>query len=141
MKVRLALLLVCAGMVPRAFAQCPTAPATPKSPINTNVAPGVATFSWDPSPASGVTGYDVYAGQTTAAVVCSTSGSGSSCSRSLSAGTWGWYVKTKFTTCPSVDSTAKAFTVGCPQTAPTLAAPGASATNVSQTPLLQWNGV
>jgi hypothetical protein len=141
MKVRLALLLVCAGMVAHASAQCPTAPATPKSPINVNLAPGAVTFSWDLSPASGVTGYEVHAGQSvgSAGTVCSTNGGGTSCTASLSAGSYGWLVREKFSTCPSIDSAAKNFTVGCPQTPPGLTSPGANATNVSQTPLLQWN--
>src|SRR5258705_3560571 len=87
MKPRFAMLLVCAaGTVSRVLAQgCPTSPATPLSPINTNVAVGNVTFNWSASPASGVTGYEVYAGTTTAnaARVCSTNGA-TSCTGSLS---------------------------------------------------------
>src|SRR5207244_3741678 len=102
MKTRFAMLLVCAaGAVPHAFAQvCPSAPATPKSPINMNVAAGAVTFNWDASPASGVTGYEVRSGQTVgnASAVCSTNGS-TSCAASLAARSYGWLVRTKFTTC------------------------------------------
>src|SRR5436190_12405978 len=145
MKTRFAMLLVCAaGAVSRVLAQgCPTSPATPLSPINTNVAVGNITFNWSASPASGVTGYEVYAGTTTANAtrVCSTNGA-TSCTGSLStAGSYGWLVRTKFTTCPSIDSPIKNFNAGCPQTPPALASPAAGATNVSQTPLLQWNAV
>jgi hypothetical protein len=145
MKSRFAMVLVCAaGVASRAFAQgCPTSPATPLSPINTNVAVGNVAFNWSASPASGVTGYEVYAGTTTANTtkVCSTNGA-TSCTGSLStAGSYGWLVRTKFTTCPSIDSPIKNFTAGCPQSGPTLTFPAANAKDISQTPQLQWNAV
>src|SRR5438034_1995088 len=144
MKTRFAMLLVAAAAVSRAFAQgCPTAPATPKSPINVNVAAGAVMFNWDVSPASGVTGYEVHAGQSVANAntVCSTNGGGTSCTASLAAGSWGWFVRAKFTTCPSIDSSVSFFTAGSPQIGPTLTFPAAGAKDISQTPQLQWNAV
>ena len=99
MKTRFAVLLVLAtGLVSHAFAQgCPNTGASPTSPINVNVAPGGVTFNWSPSPASGVTGYEVKAGTTTASAttVCSTNGA-TSCTASLNAGAYSWLVRTKF---------------------------------------------
>jgi hypothetical protein len=144
MTTRFAMLLLCAaGAAVDAFAQgCPTTGANPTSPINVNVAAGAVTFNWSPSPASGVTGYELKAGTTTgnATTVCSTNGA-TSCTASLSAGSYGWLVRTKFTTCPSIDSAVKNFTVGCPQTGPSLTSPTNNATNVSLNPILQWTSV
>src|SRR5689334_3406424 len=145
MKARFAvLLLVCAAATPHAFAQCPTQPATPQSPNNINLAPGNITFSWSLSPASGVTGYEVHAGTTigSASTVCSANNATTSCTASIStAGVYGWKVVTKFTTCPSIDSAVDTFTVGCPQTAPTLTSPGAGEKNVALNPILTWTSV
>ena len=141
MKTLFAMLL--AGLSTHAFAQsCPTAAATPQSPVDVNVAPGNVAFNWTASPASGVIGYEVDAGATiaSATAVCSTSGA-TSCSASLNAGAYSWKVRTKFSTCPSIDSALAAFSVGCPQTAPTLTSPAAGATNASLNPTLQWSAV
>jgi hypothetical protein len=138
-------LLVCAAAAASpAFAQgCPTQPATPQSPNNVNLAPGNITFTWSLSPASGVTGYEVHGGPSlgNAVTLCSTNNATNSCTVSLNANSYGWLVRTKFTTCPSIDSSVLFFTVGCPQTAAVLTSPAADAKNVSLNPILQWNAV
>jgi hypothetical protein len=151
MKIRLAMLAVAAGLTAHAYAQCPpnSQAPVPQSPVNANVAPGNVTFTWTPSAAAGVTGYEVYAGSISTSanppMVCSSAANATSCNATspIGPGTYLWSVRAKFlgTTCSGVDSNRVPFTVGCPQTGPTLQAPAAGATNVSQTPTLQWNAV
>ncbi|MEK6372258.1 MAG: hypothetical protein AABO58_06140 [Acidobacteriota bacterium] len=150
MKTRLAMLAMAAGLTAHAYAQCPpnSQAPVPQSPVNSNVAPSNVTFTWTPSAAGGVTGYEVHGGNSTTAnpqILCTAAANATSCNSAspISPGPYTWFIRAKFggTTCTGLDSSRVPFTVGCPQTGPALQAPAAGATNVSQTPLLQWNAV
>ena len=146
MKRRIAVLAIMAGVSAHAFAQCPpsSTAAVPQSPYNVNLAPGNITFNWTPSTASGVSGYEVWVSNgSTANIACTATGAGSgSCSGSLNANAYSWFVRTKFgTSACTLDSQSANFSVGCPQSAPSLQAPAPNATNVSLNPTLQWTSV
>jgi hypothetical protein len=147
MKTRLAVLALAAGLAVHAYAQCPpnSQAPVPQSPVNTNVPAGNVTFTWTPSAAAGVTGYEVHGGNSTSAnpqIVCSAAANATSCNASINPGTYLWFIRAKFAACLNgLDSGRVPFSVGCPQTGPSLQAPAAGATNVSQTPSLQWNAV
>lgn len=137
--------VVCALAAPLS-AQCPTAKAGPQSPTGNVNANSPVTFTWTASTASGITGYDVVVARNTAngTVACSAPASATSCTTTTgfaAGGGYSWLVRTKFTTCPSIDSAIKQFTVGCSTNAPVNQSPADGATNVSQTPTLQWNAV
>ncbi len=131
----------------RLAGQCPSGAATPQSPTGSiSNANSPVTFSWTPPTASGISGYDVLIGQGTSSsrtVACSAASSASTCTvaSGFAAGGYGWLVRAKFATCPSIDSIVKTFTVNCPTAAPVNQSPADSASNISQTPTLQWNAV
>jgi hypothetical protein len=128
-------------------AQCPTGAATPQSPAGSiSNANSPVTFTWTASTASGISGYDVLIGQGTSSsrtVACSAASNASTCTvaNGFPAGGYSWLVRTKFATCPNIDSSVKTFTVNCPTASPVNQSPADSATNISQTPTLQWNAV
>ncbi|MDP9362047.1 MAG: hypothetical protein M3P29_11405 [Acidobacteriota bacterium] len=150
MRSRFAVLL-CAvvALAGRALAQCPTTGApVPQSPIGTNLSESTPIiFSWTPSTASGVTGYDVFVGTGTAtALVCSAVGAGAnSCSSpaaGFSAGQYNWVVRANISNCPAgLQSVPKQFFVGCLNSAPAVQSPSDGAQNVSLTPTLTWSAV
>ncbi|HXA17540.1 MAG TPA: hypothetical protein VN380_11140 [Thermoanaerobaculia bacterium] len=150
MKTRFAVLL-CAivALGGEAFAQCPTSgAAVPQAPIGTNQNEGVPiSFSWTPSTASGVTGYDVFAtGSPSTTLICSASGANAnSCNgpaAGLSAGTYNWVVRANLPNCSAgLMSQTKQFTVGCLTSPPSVQSPSDGAQNVSFTPTLTWNAV
>ena len=142
----LAVMAVVCSLASPLSAQCPTAAASPQSPTGNVNANSPVTFTWTASTASGVTGYDVLVAHNTAngTVVCSGAANATSCTTTtgFTAGAgYSWLVRTKFSTCPFIDSAIKQFTVGCSTTAPINQSPADSATNVSQTPTLQWSAV
>jgi hypothetical protein len=151
MRSRFALLLCAfAAFGGHAFAQCPTTGApVPQSPIGTNQNEGVPiTFSWTPSTASGVTGYDVFAAAVSSSgstLVCSVAGANAnSCSgpaAGLSSGLYNWAVRANIASCAGLASAAKQFTVNCPTAAPAIQSPSDGAQNVVSTPTLTWNAV
>lgn len=146
MRVRFALLLCAfAAFGGHAFAQqCPTGVApVPQSPIGTNQNENTPiTFSWSPSPTSGVTGYDVYAsnGAAQANLICSTTAN--SCSgpaNGLSSGQYTWLVRANFANC-NLLSVTKQFTVNCLTGAPSIQSPSDGSQNVFN-PTLTWSAV
>ncbi|HXH42100.1 MAG TPA: hypothetical protein VNN08_25980 [Thermoanaerobaculia bacterium] len=150
MNLRLAVLL-CAALAlgGQMLAQCPTSGApVPQSPIGTNQNENVPIgFSWMPSTASGVTGYDVFAstGSPSASLVCSATGANAnSCNgpaAGFSAGTYNWVVRANIPSCPGLMSATKQFTVSCLTTPPTVQSPSDGSQNVSFTPTLTWSAV
>ncbi|MEA2325313.1 MAG: large repetitive protein, partial [Thermoanaerobaculia bacterium] len=147
MNVRFALLL-CAfvALGGQAFAQCPGTAPVPQSPIGTNQNESTPiTFTWSPSPTSGVTGYDVFAtsGAANTVPVCSAAANATSCTGpagGFSSGLYNWVVRANFANCTLV-STTKQFTVNCPTGAPTIQSPPDGAQNVFANPTLTWNPV
>jgi len=148
MRVRFALLLCAfAAFSGAAFAQqCPTGVApVPQSPIGTNQNENTPiTFSWSPSPTSGVTGYDVFAanGAAQANLVCSAAANANSCSGpagGLSSGQYTWVVRANFANC-SLLSAGKLFTVNCLTAAPSIQSPSDGSQNVFN-PTLTWSAV
>jgi len=148
MNVRSAVLL-CAVLAlgEQALAQCPTSgAAVPQSPNGTNQNANVPiSFSWTAATASGVTGYDVFAGtgSPSATLVCSVASSTTtSCNgpaAGFSAGSYNWVVRANITNCSGgLISTAKQFTVACPTSAPGSQSPSSGSQNVSLTPTLTW---
>ncbi len=147
MKTRFAVLL-CAvvALGGQALADCPTTgAAVPQSPISTNQsATTPITFSWTPSTASGVTGYDVVAstGTPTTTTVCSVTGANAnSCSgppTGFAAGQYFWVVRANIPSCTALQSATKSFTVSCPTSAPGSQSPSSGSQNVSVTPALTW---
>jgi hypothetical protein len=146
MKIRLAVALAILAGAVQSFAQvvCPPSSQAPvaQSPKSTNV-PTTVAFTWTPSGAVGVSGYDVFAGTTIGAAsrVCSVGASTNSCVATLGAGAYGWKVTAKFANGCSLDSNVNTFTVTCPQSAPPSQSPPPGATNVAQTPTLSWSPV
>jgi Viral BACON domain len=143
----IAVLAVACAFATRMPAQCPTTAATPQSPTgsianaNTSV-----TFTWTAPTASGINGYDVLVGQGTSSsrtVACTASSTATSCTvaAGFPAGGYNWLVRTKIAACPNLDSAIKSFTVACSTTAPVNQSPADTASNVSQTPTLQWTAV
>ncbi|MEA2166360.1 MAG: hypothetical protein QOK37_4487 [Thermoanaerobaculia bacterium] len=133
-----------------ARAQCPTTGApVANSPSGGNLNESTpVTFSWTPATASGVTGYDVFAGigsPTAGGLVCSASGpNANSCTGpagGLSGGQYTWAVRANFTTCPGLISTSKQFTVGCLTSPPSIQSPSDGSQNVSVNPTLTWSAV
>ena len=150
MNIRSAVLL-CAGLAfgGQALAQCPASGApVPQSPIGTNQSANVPiTFSWTPSTASGVTGYDVFAstGSPSATLVCSAGSTASSCSgpaAGLTPGTYNWIVRANIPNCASgLQSTGKQFTVGCLTSSPTIQSPSDGSQNFFANQALTWSAV
>jgi hypothetical protein len=148
MRSRFALLLCAfAAFGAEAFAQCPTGTApVPQSPIGTNQNESTPiTFTWTPSPTTGVTSYDVFAsiGAGNSTLVCSAAANSSSCSGpagGFSSGLYNWVVRASFATCTLV-STTKQFTVNCPTGAPSVQSPSDGSQNVFSTPTLTWSAV
>jgi hypothetical protein len=131
----------------QALAQCPTGVApVPQSPIGTNQNENTPiTFSWSPSPTSGVTGYDVFAtaGTANATLICSAGANATSCSgpaAGLSSGLYNWVVRANFANC-TLASAAKQFTVNCPTGAPSVQSPPDGSQNVFTNPSLTWSAV
>jgi hypothetical protein len=131
----------------QALAQCPTAGApVPQSPGTVQNANVPVTFSWTPTTASGVTGYDVYAGTSaTSSLVCSATGANAnSCSgpaAGFSPGQYSWVVRANIPSCTALQSATKTFTVSCPTAAPGSQSPSTGSQNVSLTPTLSWGAV
>lgn len=148
MNTRLALFLCAlAALTGQAFAQCPTGVApVPQSPIGTNQNESTPiTFTWSPTTAGGVTGYDVFAalGTASATLVCSGGPTANSCSGpagGFSSGFYNWVVRANFATCTLVSAT-KQFTVNCPTGAPSIQSPSDGAQNVFVNPTLTWSAV
>ncbi|MEA2417015.1 MAG: hypothetical protein QOI58_3672, partial [Thermoanaerobaculia bacterium] len=149
MRTRIALLLCAfAAFGGHAFAQCATGTApVPQSPIGTNVNESTPiTFTWSPSPTSGVTGYDVFAttGTANANLICSVTGANAnSCTGpagGLSSGLYNWVVKANFANC-TLQSATKQFTVNCPTGAPNVQSPSDGSQNVFTNPTLTWSAV
>ncbi len=149
MKARFALLLCAfAAFGGHAFAQCTSGTApVPQSPIGSNLNESTPiTFSWSPSPSSGVTGYDVFAttGTANATLICSVSGANAnSCTgpaAGLSSGLYNWIVRANFANC-TLQSATKQFTVNCPTAAPSVQSPSDGSQNVFTSPTLTWSAV
>ena len=151
MRARFAVLL-CAVVVlgGQALAQCPnTGAPVPQSPIGTNQNESVPiTFSWSPSTASGVTGYDVFAttGTANSNLICSASGANAnSCSgpaAGLSSGQYNWVVRANFANCTTgLVSAVKQFTVNCFTGAPSVQSPSDGSQNVPLNPTMTWSAV
>jgi len=149
MKTRLALLLCAfAAFGGHTFAeQCATGTApVPQSPIGTNQNEGTPiTFTWSPSPTSGVTGYDIFATTGTAnpTLICSAGANANSCSgpaAGLSSGLYNWVVRANFASCTLASAT-KQFTVNCPTGAPAVQSPSDGSQNVFSNPTLTWSPV
>ncbi len=141
-----ALTLFCVSLGTRALAQCPssTAAASPQSPVNMNLAENSpVSFTWGPSSASGITGYDVIlASATTTSIACSAGPTANNCTASLGPGSYTWLVRTRTSTCISgFNSDSKQFQVGCPNATPLLQNPPAGTLTVVTDPTYSWSAV
>ena len=153
MRYRFAVVL-CAvlALAGHALAQpCPTSGApVASSPNGANLNEATPiTFTWTPSTAANVTGYDVFAsiGSPTSSPspVCSASpANATSCTGpngGLAAGQYNWVVRANIAGCSTFASTSKQFTVGCLTSAPSAQSPSNGSQNVSLTPTLTWSAV
>src|SRR5205807_439045 len=132
------------------FAQCPTAASAPvaQSPTGNIAANATVTFSWTPSTASGVTGYDILISKNGSGSTTACSATGATASQCTVAGGFNaggiytWLVRAKITGCtPGLDSGVKSFTAGCPTAAPGSQSPADGSTGVALTPTLTWSAV
>jgi hypothetical protein len=152
MRYRFAVVLcVVVALVGHAFAQCPNSgQPVAQTPNGTNLSEATpVTFTWTPSTAAGVTGYDVFAGigspTASATPVCSaTPATASSCTTSnagLPTGQYTWVVRANVAGCTTFGSAPKQFTVGCLTGAPAVQSPANNAQNVFSNTALTWSAV
>jgi hypothetical protein len=133
-----------------AAAQCPpaaTSTATQNSPnANTSFPLGASIpFSWTaPNNTTGLTGYEVFLYNTTSntqQMVCQTTATSCTSGNINTAARYGWFVRTKYTSCPAGtgnDTAARILFVGCPAV-PSIVSPTNGTTNVPTTVNLQWS--
>lgn len=120
----LAGILIAIGVATNAYGQCPTADkaAQPQQPDSVNLASTVSiVYSWTVGTLPADNGYTVFLRKSgsldlpTPACSASSSTATSCTGSSLTAGSYVWFVRSKYSLCTTgVDSSTKQFTIDCP---------------------------